>query len=222
MILRDIEDVTLYEEMTKGLISLILKGDTKYLNYWRPITLLISYKIFVKTLQLRLQSILRDVIIPEQIAFLPLRFILDNIVLTHESLHWAKSFRQPTIFLKLDFSKVYDKISWRFLFHAIKRIGIGPKFTKWITLLFSNASAAVNLHGTPGENFKIEREVRQGCPLAPYLFLIVGEALTHMIKKVVTEGRLRGITLLGEKKNRTFYNTRMTPHLWLEGKKTLR
>ena len=36
--------------------------------------------------------------------------------------------------------------------------------------------------------------------MAPYLFLIVGEALTHMIKKAVTEGRLRGITLLGENK----------------------
>lgn len=40
----------------------------------------------------------------------------------------------------------------------------------------------------------------QGCLLAPYHFLIVGEALTHMSKKVVTEGRIRGIALLGGKK----------------------
>ena len=140
---------------------------------------------------------------PEQTAFLPLRFILDNIVLAQETLHWAKASRQPTVFLKLDFSKAYDKVSWRFLFHAIEKIGIGPKFTKWIKLLFGNAPAAFNLNGNPGESFKIERGVRQGCPLAPYLFLIVGEALTHMIKKAVKEGRLRGITLPGGKKQQS-------------------
>ena len=35
------------------------------------------------------------------------------------------------------------------------------------------------------------------CPLIPYLFLIVGEVLTHIIKKAVKEGRLEGITLPG-------------------------
>jgi hypothetical protein len=71
----------------------------------------------------------------------------------------------------------------------------------------------VNLNGSPGGNFKIEREVRQGCPLAPYLFLIVGEILTHMIKKAVAEGRLRGVFFNpGVKNNNVFLNTRMTHH----------
>jgi hypothetical protein len=67
-------------------------------------------------------------------------------------------------------------------------INISEKFIEWVKLLFTNASAAVNLNGSPGGNFKIERGVRQGCPLVPYLFLIVGEILTHMIKKAVAEG----------------------------------
>lgn len=73
MILSGIERRTLHEGVTRGLISLIPKeGDSKDLNYWRPITLLTtSYKIFAKTLQLRLQSILRDVISPKQMVFLP-------------------------------------------------------------------------------------------------------------------------------------------------------
>jgi exonuclease III len=75
MILKSIEERTLHEGVTKGLISLIPKeGDSKDLNYWRPITLLTaSYKIYAKTLQRRLQPILRDTISPEQTAFLPLR-----------------------------------------------------------------------------------------------------------------------------------------------------
>lgn len=126
MVARGIEHGQLHEGVTKGLISLIPKdGDNKDLNHWRPITLLTStYKIFAKTLQLRLQSMLRDIICPEQTTFLPLRFILDNIVLTQETLHWAKVFRQPTVFLKLDFSKAYDKVSWVFLFQAMQRMCI--------------------------------------------------------------------------------------------------
>ena len=122
MIFRGIENRTLHERVTKGLINLILKeSDAKDLNYWRPITLLaVFYKIFAKTLQLRLQLILRDVISLEQTTFLPLHFILDNIVLTHESLHWAKASKQPTVFLKLDFSKVYGKVSWCFFFHIMR------------------------------------------------------------------------------------------------------
>lgn len=93
MILRGIEKGILHEWMTKGLISLIpKKGNAKDLNHWRPITLLTTaYKIFAKTLQLRLQPVLREIISPEQTIFLPLRFIPDKIGLTQETIHWAKT-----------------------------------------------------------------------------------------------------------------------------------
>ena len=103
--------------------------------------------------------------------------------------------KQPTISLKLNFFKAYDKVSWILLFSAMRKLNISSTFIKWVKLLFINASAAVNLNGSPGESFKIERGVRQECPLAPYLFFIVGEALTHVIKKAIMNGRLRGITL---------------------------
>jgi hypothetical protein len=169
MVKKNIEEKKLHEGVTKGLICLIPKeGDAKDLNYWRPITLLtVSYKIFAKALQLKLQPMLRYVISLEQTTFLPLRFILDNIVLTQETINWASTSRQPSIFLKLYFSKAYDKISWRFLFQAMKALNISKKFIEWVKLLFTNASAAVNLNGSSGGNFKREREVRQGCPLAP-------------------------------------------------------
>lgn len=118
--------------------------DLQDLNYWRPITLLTSiYKIYAKILQLRLQPLLSDVISPEQTAFLPLRYILDNIVVTHETLHWAKASRQPLVFLKLDFTKAYDKLSWKFLFHAMRSMCINEQFVGWVQLLFGNATAAV-------------------------------------------------------------------------------
>ena len=66
MILKDIEEGAFHEGVTRGVINLIPKdGDLKDLNYWRPITLLtVGYNFFAKTLQLRLQPILRVVISP--------------------------------------------------------------------------------------------------------------------------------------------------------------
>lgn len=161
-----------YCEITKGLINLIPKeGDLKYLKYWRPIILLAaSYKMFAKTLQLRLQRIIRDVINPEQTTFLPLRFILDNIILTQETLHWSNISRQPTVFLKLEISKAYDKIFWHFL-TTMHNMGISEVIIKWVKLLFTGATAAVNLNDNPGDNFKVERGIKQGCLLALYIFL---------------------------------------------------
>lgn len=64
VILRGIEQKSFHEGVTRGLISLIPKeGELRNLNYWRPITLLIViYKIFAKSLQVRLQPLLWDVI----------------------------------------------------------------------------------------------------------------------------------------------------------------
>ena len=82
-------------------------------------------------------------------------------------------------------------------------LGIWTNVINWIKSFYSNATASVNLNRSPGQSFSIKGGVRQGCPLAPYLFLIVGKALIFMIKKIVIEGRLREITLPGDKKQQS-------------------
>ena len=150
------------EGVTKGFISLIPKeGDIKDLNYGRPITILTAgYKVLAQPLQLRLQLILRDVISPEQTTFLLFRFILDNIILTQEPLHWTKVSRQPKVFLKLDFFKAYDKVSRHFFFNTMRKMGISEVFTKWMKFLFTGAEVVLNFNGNLRENFKVERGIR--------------------------------------------------------------
>ena len=63
-------------------------------------------------------------------------------------------------FLKLDFSKTYDKMPWSFLFHVMNAMNINEHFTRWVKLLFENASVIVDLNGKSGNNFQIKREVR--------------------------------------------------------------
>ena len=98
-------------------------------------------------------------------------------------------------------------------------MGIDAKFIHWVKLLFGNVSASVNINGSPGRSFKVERGIRQGCPLAPYLFLIVGEALTHTIKKAVKEKRLRGVVLPGDKKQQCISQYADDSSLMVRGEK---
>lgn len=68
-------------------------------------------------------------------------------------------------------------------------MGIHEQFIGWVKLLCNNAYVAINLNGSPGENFKIERGVQQGYHLPPTCsWLLVG--LAHIIKKAEVEGRL--------------------------------
>jgi hypothetical protein len=183
--------------VTQGMLALLHKGGIRQmLTNWRPITLLnISYKIYAKALQMRLQPVLMDIISPDQSAFLPMRFILDNLLLTQETLAWAEYSKQPLVFLKLDFSKAYDMVDWPFLFQAMTAIGLPQEFNDMVRLLFQDASATVKVNGTPSEAFQIKRGVRQACPLAPYLFLVVSEVLNVMVMNDLREGRVRGIQL---------------------------
>lgn len=113
IVLRGIEKGILHEGMTKGLACLIPKeGDAKDLTT--------TYKIFTKALQLRFQPIIKDIISQELASFLPLHFILNNIFLAQETLHWAKTCRQPTVLIKPDFLKAYDKVSHQFFFSQFK------------------------------------------------------------------------------------------------------
>ena len=88
-----------------------------------------------------------------------LRFLPGNIILTHETMHWARTSRQYPFFYKI-FFKAYDKVSWRFPFHAMQTILMNEKISGSVKLLFGNA-LAVNLNGSPCNNFKVQRGVRQ-------------------------------------------------------------
>jgi len=98
-------------------ITLLHKGnDKELLTNWRLITLLnVAYKIVAKALQRRLQPFLANVINNDQTTFLPIHYILDNVLVIHETISSAREFDQEMILLKLDFMKVYDTINLPFL-----------------------------------------------------------------------------------------------------------
>ena len=72
----------------------------------------VSFKIFTKVLANRLTTVANRIIEPSQSAFLPGRYILEGVVVLHESIYEIKRKKTKWDPLKLDFEKAYDKVMW--------------------------------------------------------------------------------------------------------------
>ena len=82
MILDSIKDGAVPSNMNRRMIILLHKiGPTNELSNYKSITLLnVSYKILAMALQKRLQPLLPDLIDEDQATFLPMQYILNNIL----------------------------------------------------------------------------------------------------------------------------------------------
>ena len=182
--------------VSEGLIYLIPKaeGVSEDIRKWRPITLLnTSYKIFAKLLSSRLQELLPNIIHVSQTGFMRERSIMDNIFTFWEATAAATKNKQHLAVLLLDFEKAYDRVDWNFLEGTMYRMGFGIPWIKGISCLYRNAQSQVLLAGGVGSRFNITRSVRQGCPLAPFLFLLFSEAM-HLFLTAQSTG-LRGLAM---------------------------
>ena len=91
-----------------------------------------------------------------------------------ETMHYIngrKKGKNALMALKLDMSKVYDRVEWKYL-EAIRR-GMGFH-EKWISLMMmciSIVSYSVLINGEAKGKIIPSRGIRQGDLVSPYLFL---------------------------------------------------
>lgn len=48
---------------------------------------------------------------------------MDGIILTHEMIHSMKQTKTPSMLIKVDLAKSYDKVNWRFLKEVLQAFG---------------------------------------------------------------------------------------------------
>ena len=55
-------------------------------------------------------------------------------------------------------------------------------YKKWIRILYTDIKSCVTNNGWSSEYFHLERGVRQGCPLSPYMFILCIEILAQQVR----------------------------------------
>ncbi|GKV27959.1 hypothetical protein SLEP1_g37069 [Rubroshorea leprosula] len=156
-------------KLVKGLNSSFIvlvpkKSNPVELKDYRPISLISSlYKIISKVLANRIKKVLPKVISETQSAFLGGRQITDGILILNEVAEEIRRKKASSFMFKEDFEKAYD------------------------------SSISILVNGSPTDEFKMERGIRQGDPIAPFLFLIVAEGLNILIESATRKGLFQGI-----------------------------
>ncbi|GJS93113.1 RNA-directed DNA polymerase, eukaryota [Tanacetum coccineum] len=140
----------------------------------------------------RLAAVLPELISDTQSAFVAGRQIFDGPFILNEILHWCKRKNKQAMFFKVDFAKAYDSVRWDYLLDMLEGFGFGPSWCKWIRGTFSSAKASVLVNGSPSNEFSFHCGLKQGDPLAPYLFILVMESLHMSFSRVVEGGYFKG------------------------------
>ncbi|GJS26095.1 hypothetical protein Tco_0486715 [Tanacetum coccineum] len=131
---------------------------------------------------------LKGLISPNQSAFVPGRRISDNILLTQELMHNYHLDRGPSrCAFKVDIQKAYDTVDWGFLKEVLLAFGFHVRMVDWIMECVTTTSFSLSINGTLHGYFKGKRGLRQGDPLSPYLFTLIMEVLTLMLRRKVRD-----------------------------------
>ncbi|KAG1670863.1 hypothetical protein FOA52_000365 [Chlamydomonas sp. UWO 241] len=177
-------------------------------NY-RPITLLnTDYRLMGKVLAARLAPLLSRSIPPEETAFLPGRLIGDNLAMLQLLPAWLRlcgeqhGLPATATLACLDFRKAYDTVSRPFLLAVMEAVGAGPGLIGWAKTVLLDTRAAAMVNGFTSASYRSYAGVRQGCPLAPVLYLFIAWALNAWLRTCPVVGLVpagwEGRRLLGD------------------------
>ena len=112
--------------------------------------------------------------------FKPYHFSMWNL-----SFQFAKKLKKECWILKVDFEKAYDSVDWGFLEYMLNRVGFCAKWVRWMKTCVFGGTMSIPVNGSPTEEINIQRGLKQGDPLAPFLFLLVAEGFSGLMRNVV-------------------------------------
>lgn len=78
-------------------------------------------------------------------------------------------------------------------------MGFHDIFIKWTTFFYQGVESTIIVNGVASLAFTLGRAVRQGCLLAPYLYLLVADVLGYMMRDPTY--RVQGLTLSNRDKS---------------------
>ena len=120
---------------------------------FRPISLCnMAYKIASKTIANRLKKVLPNLVCENQSVFVSKRLITENVLITYETMYHISQKRKGKvgeIALKLDISKVYDRVEWKCLEKIMLKLGFTKRWVALVMRCISIVTYAIRINGVP-------------------------------------------------------------------------
>lgn len=183
--------------MNASYISLIPKvNQSEMVSQCRSISLAnVVVKVISKVVANRVKLVIGKLVSSYQCSFIPGRQSSDNIIVAQEILHSMrkKTGRQGVMALKLDLEKAYDKFCWCFLRQVLEAVGFDSHMLDIIMQLVTSVEMRVLWNGEMLDPIRSRRGLRQGDPLAPYLFVLCMDWLSQRIQGAVESGEWKPV-----------------------------
>ncbi|XP_026435095.1 uncharacterized protein LOC113332802 [Papaver somniferum] len=97
-----------------------------------------------------MKPLMEKIISPTQAAFVPKRYINDNIVIVHELIHSMKKSKkkQGLVVLKIDMSKAFDSVEWGFVLKMMSSLGFSEDWCTIIYQCLSTTTVSIRINGS--------------------------------------------------------------------------
>jgi len=179
----------------QAVITLIEKKgkDRSFLENWRPISLVnVDAKIMSKAIATRIKNVLRNIIHHNQTGFIKDRYIGETVQSIFDIIDFTAEENISGLLIFIAFQKAFDSLERNFLQRCLESFNFGSDFIRWVMTFCKNIQSCVINNGITSDYFIIERGVRQGDPLSPYLFVVAVETLVIAIRQ---NSLIKGITI---------------------------
>ena len=169
------------------------KGDPSDCGNYRPICLLnAAYKCFAMVLLLRLlQAGADERICSSQFGFRRKRSTEDALHCARRAIEKAWAHKEGSVHLMaLDWRKAFDSVNPQSLVLALKRFGFPHQVIEIVRDIYKDRRFHVSECGVQSDLRRQDSGICQGCPLSPFLFVIlVSVLLTDAKKNLSTAGQ---------------------------------
>ncbi|XP_050211401.1 uncharacterized protein LOC126661591 [Mercurialis annua] len=187
-----------YERFNDTAIVLVPKvSNPESVSDLKPLCNVI-YKFFSKVLANRMKHLMPVIISETQSAFVENRLITDNFLIAYEIVHYLRRKgrgKDGWAALKIDISKTYNRVRWRFVEGMMSRQGFNRH---WVDIIMACISSVCYM--SVGDCFDMDplvpsQGLRQGDPLSPYLFIICAEGLSFFLAERERTNLIHGVKI---------------------------
>ncbi|PNX74486.1 cysteine-rich receptor-like protein kinase [Trifolium pratense] len=148
-----------------------------------------------------------------------LQQILDGILIANEVVDEARKSKKDLMLFKVDFEKAYDSVDLGYLDDVMGRMFFPTPWRKWIRECVCTTTASVLVNGSPTDEFPLQRGLRQGDLMSPFLFLLAAEGLNVLMEAMIAQNLFTGYNI-GEQGSMTVSHLQFADDTLLLGVKS--
>ena len=97
--------------------------------------------------------------------------------------------------IKLDMKNAFDRVKIPFLYDVLLSLGFSLDFVNLIKACTDRPWIAPLVNGRPAEFFKATRRLHQGCPMSPFLYILMVETLSRKLSTEKEVGYIPSIKI---------------------------